>query len=92
MLWLRTEGQLSPDTVATILEQSLQTLSLLHQQRYIFPSGYIQQGVVHGDLTAESLLWVTRQDQSFVYLTDLALWERFFKSAKTHQECVVTPE
>ncbi|MEB3210443.1 MAG: hypothetical protein VKL39_03785, partial [Leptolyngbyaceae bacterium] len=37
-----------PATVRRVLEQILQTLAFLHQQRYTFPSGQTQTGVIHG--------------------------------------------
>jgi hypothetical protein len=57
----------------------LQTLLHLHQQEIVLPSGQRQFGLVHGNLSLDSLLWVEYGPrQWFVYLTDLALWERLF--------------
>lgn len=76
---LAVQGALPTETVREVLVQVLQTLLHLHQQRLAFPSGQRQAGVVHGNLTLDSLLWVDSPlEHGFVYLTDLALWERIF--------------
>ncbi|NJL87038.1 MAG: hypothetical protein HC886_15390 [Leptolyngbyaceae cyanobacterium SM1_1_3] len=67
-----------PEQVRILLNQILQSLEFLHQQKFVLPSGRIQTGLVHGNLSLETLLWVKYGDQPFVYLCDLALWERLF--------------
>lgn len=74
----RQRRALSPTTIRSLLAQVLQTLEFLHQQKYILPTGQIQQGLVHGNLTLDSLLWLEKGKEFFVYLCDLALWERLF--------------
>lgn len=77
--FLVEQGALPPETVRQILGQVLQTLLHLHQQVTVFPSGQRQAGLIHGNLTLDSLLWVAYgPERGFVYLTDLALWERIF--------------
>lgn len=91
----QTLSQRSPLEVCDVLDQVLQTLAFLHQQRYLLPSGQTQPGVVHGNLTLNSLLWTNYGDCSFTYLTDLAVWERFFTDPGQRWETFsveVTPE
>ncbi|MCG8365601.1 MAG: hypothetical protein MJA27_20000 [Pseudanabaenales cyanobacterium] len=78
--WLKAQGPFPADVVRQVLEQVLQTLLHLHQQVMVLPSGQRQMGLVHGALTLDSLLWVEyAPNHWFVYLTDLALWERIFE-------------
>lgn len=80
---LQTSGPLAPEAVRLVLEQVLQTLLHLHQQAVVLPSGQRQRGLVHGNLSLDSLIWVEyAPDRWFVYLTDLALWERIFDSPR----------
>ncbi|MBX2863870.1 MAG: hypothetical protein KTR27_09960, partial [Leptolyngbyaceae cyanobacterium MAG.088] len=78
-------GPLDSKTVLSILNQVLQTLIFLHQQKFALPAGQVQDGIIHGNLSLDSLLWVTnpkRKDaEGFVYLTDFALWESLFDPA-----------
>ncbi|MEM6252312.1 MAG: phosphate ABC transporter substrate-binding protein [Cyanobacteria bacterium P01_D01_bin.156] len=94
------QGPGNSATVLSILNQVLQTLIFLHQQKFTLPAGQVQEGVIHGHLSLDSLLWVanpkakkTREDaEGFVYLTDFALWEQLFDPAlvdrgqPTHQD------
>jgi hypothetical protein len=77
---LAEQGALSADQVKALLNQVLQTLSFLHQQKFLLPMGQIKCGMVHGNLNLDSLLWVKRQE-TFVHLTDFNLWEQLFDPA-----------
>ncbi len=78
----------TPRQVRHILAQVLQTLWFLHQQKVRLPTGEIQYGLPHGNLSLDSLLIVpkplteqpTQEDelQFFIYVTDLAVWEHLF--------------
>ncbi|MEM9266065.1 MAG: LysR substrate-binding domain-containing protein [Cyanobacteria bacterium P01_F01_bin.13] len=76
-------GSLDSKTVLSILNQVLQTLVFLHQQKFVLPAGQVEEGIIHGNLSLDSLLWVTvpKVSDGFVYLTDFALWERLFDPA-----------
>lgn len=78
-------GPLDSNTVLSILNQVLQTLIFLHQQKFTLLAGQVQDGIVHGNLSLDSLLWITnpkaKESDGFVYLTDFALWERLFDPA-----------
>ncbi|WP_008309745.1 substrate-binding domain-containing protein [Leptolyngbya sp. PCC 6406] len=75
---LSAAGPFSPLQVREVLDQVLQTLIFLHQQRFVLPAGQLQTGLVHGNLSLDSLLWVEQPEKFFIYLCDLALWERLF--------------
>lgn len=80
-------GPFSSDAVMGVLNQVLQTLAFLHQQKFALPTGQVQTGIVHGNLSLDSLLWVDddKGDKDlipgYVYLTDFALWEKLFDPA-----------
>ncbi len=78
---LQHHGALPDIRVREILSQILQSLDFLHQQKFTLPSGAIQNGLVHGNLSLDSLLWTEVQSQPFVYLTDLWLWEQWFDAS-----------
>ena len=74
--YLARHGSLSGSSVRQILNQVLQTLEFLHGQKYRFPSGQVQSGLAHGNINLDSLL--IDEGQFFIYVCDLALWERLF--------------
>ncbi|NEQ29898.1 MAG: phosphate ABC transporter substrate-binding protein [Leptolyngbya sp. SIO4C5] len=76
--YLAESGPVPPEQVRIWLNQILQSLEFLHQQKYMLPSGRVQLGLVHGNLDLDTLLWVNHGGQPFLYLCDLALWERLF--------------
>ncbi len=78
---LKEWGVLSSSEVRDVLSQILQTLDFLHQQKFSFSTGAIQNGLVHGNLSLDSVLWREHQSQFFVYLCDLRLWEQYFDPA-----------
>ncbi len=84
-------GAFNDDAVRDVLNQVLQSLAFLHQQKFSLPSGLVQSGVVHGNLSLDSLLWVVdprasyNRDRGYVYLTDFALWEKLFDPALADQ-------
>jgi hypothetical protein len=75
---LSETGTLPLEQVREVLSQILQSLDFLHRQKFNFPSGALQDGLVHGNLSLNSLLWIEQAQQPFVYLTDLRLWEQYF--------------
>lgn len=73
--------------VREVIGQVLQTLWFLHNQRIRLPNGEVCFGLPHGNLSLDSLLIVATDQQSiitnqqfFIYLSDLSLWEDLFKS------------
>ncbi|WP_157620629.1 hypothetical protein [Synechococcus sp. PCC 7335] len=78
-------GPFTNSMVRDLLDQSLQTLIFLHQQRFTVPTGQVRQGVIHGNLNLNSLLWAANASdsspQGFVYVTDFLLWNTLFDPA-----------
>ena len=76
--YLLQQGRMQQQEVLTLLEQVLQSLEFLHSHRWQFTSGVIQQGLVHGNLSLDSLLISQTEVGFLVYLWDLACWEELF--------------
>lgn len=76
--YLKQTGALTGKQVRDGLNQVLQSLEFLHGQKYRLPSGLVQQGLSHGNLSLDSLLIVPNFQGFFLYLCDLALWEDLF--------------
>ncbi len=76
--YLTATGAMSPFQVRTVLLQLLQTLEGLHGQKYCLPSGLIQLGIYHGNLSIHSVLIVPTFQGFYVYLADPALWQQLF--------------
>lgn len=76
--YLTATGAMSPFQVRTVLLQLLQTLEGLHGQKYRLPSGVIQPGIYHGNLSIHSVLIVPTFQGFYVYLADPALWQQIF--------------
>ncbi len=53
---LQKTGVLSTDTVRSLLNQILQILEVLHEQKFQLPLGQIQSGLVHGNLNLDTVL------------------------------------
>lgn len=68
-------ASLPPEQVRNIIGQVLQSLMHLHHQPVRLASHRLQPGLVHGNLSLESVLRVERAGEAFFYLSDLALWE-----------------
>jgi PBP superfamily domain len=84
---LSNGGAMSTEQVRLVLNQVLQTLEFLHQQKYSLPMGQVQTGLVHGNLNLDSLVVIRGKGNEgwelgtgdFIYLCDLLLWERLFE-------------
>ncbi|MEL7037560.1 MAG: substrate-binding domain-containing protein [Cyanobacteria bacterium J06592_8] len=83
--YLRQFGAMNPHQVLHFLDQVLQSLEPLHTQKYRLPSGQIQSGLSHGNLSLDSVLILPIEQRQFhrpqflVYLADFALWEYRFQ-------------
>jgi ABC-type phosphate transport system substrate-binding protein len=75
---LLERGAMTAPQVREVLNQVLQTLQFLHAQKLRLPSGQVRQGLVHGNLSLDSILIVQNDQEFFIYLCDLAVWERLF--------------
>lgn len=82
--YLIFHGAMSATEVYRVLNQVLQSLESLHNQKFRLPTGQIESQIPHGNLSLESVLIATdprpylEQAQFQIYLTDLALWENLF--------------
>jgi hypothetical protein len=75
---LEQSGSQTIPTVRQAIGQLLQSLDFLHCQKFVFQSGQVQAGLIHGNLNLDTVLWRKQGEQSFCYLSDLLLWERLF--------------
>jgi ABC-type phosphate transport system substrate-binding protein len=72
-------GALNNYEVWRILNQVLQSLEFLHNQKFRHPDDSPIMGVAHGNITLESLLITFNFQGFFIYLSDLAVWETRFE-------------
>ena len=76
--YLAQQGRMEQEQVLKLLDQVLQSLDFLHSHRWQFTSGNIQPGLVHGNLSLDSLLISQTEVGFLVYLWDLSSWEDLF--------------
>jgi PBP superfamily domain len=82
--YLAKQGKMSPQAVRFLLNQVLQSLTALHEQKFALPTGQIQSGIAHGNLNLDSLLILPEtadlyeSPQFLIYLCDVSLWESLF--------------
>ncbi|BCL37156.1 substrate-binding domain-containing protein [Nostoc sp. MS1] len=77
--YLTEKGKMTALQVREVLNQTLQTLEFLHSQKLRFPSNQVQDGIAHGNLNLDSILIKLANNQQFyIYLCDLAIWENLF--------------
>ncbi|MCT7954477.1 substrate-binding domain-containing protein [Laspinema palackyanum] len=73
--YLLETGPFTSPQVRQVLDQVLQSLEFLHEQKFRLRSGALKQGIIHGNLSLDSLIFVPNTQGFFIYLCDLALWE-----------------
>lgn len=71
----QTNGPLPQHHVQAILNQVLQSLEFLHEQKFQLQSGTFKQGIYHRNLSLTSLLITLHPQGFFIHLCDLGLWE-----------------
>ncbi|MBR8839743.1 MAG: substrate-binding domain-containing protein [Stigonema ocellatum SAG 48.90 = DSM 106950] len=77
--YLIENGAMAASAVREVLNQALQTLEFLHSQKLRLPSNQVRQGLAHGNISLDSILIQQEKNQNFyIYLCDLALWENLF--------------
>jgi len=96
--YLQQYGAMSDVQVRRVLDQVLQTLEFLHEQKVRSPEGIVSEyGSVHGNITLNSLLYVpkaasianfeTQENLAFfIYVCDLAEWEFLFDITATQAD------
>jgi ABC-type phosphate transport system substrate-binding protein len=78
--YLMSNGAMDATQGREVLNQALQTLQFLHTQKLRLPSNQVQQGMAHGNLSLDSILiQVEKNQQFYIYLCDLAVWESLFE-------------
>jgi hypothetical protein len=87
-------GPIAPRLARQAIGQILQSLDFIHRQKFVFGSGQIQPGFVHGNLSLDSVHWTEAQSgYPYLYLSDLRLWERCsLPLAMSLPSIQVTPE
>ncbi|MGH8000736.1 MAG: substrate-binding domain-containing protein [Brasilonema sp.] len=91
--YLIAQGAMTASAVREVLNQVLQTLESLHTQKLLLPSNQVQKGLVHGNLSLDSILIKLEKNQSFyIYLCDFALWENLFIPPSIPQPAPPKPE
>ena len=76
---ITNQGAMTAGQVREVLNQALQTLQFLHGQKFRRPSGQMDKGIAHGNLSLDSLLMLGNASQFYIYLCDLADWELLFQ-------------
>jgi hypothetical protein len=96
---LKQNGALSAKKVHEVIRQTLQTLEFLHAHKFRLGNAQVQRGLLHKNICLDSLLYVAcdQQDpfsnqQFFVYLTDLGIWEHLFRDPKLAKSDLSPPE
>ena len=96
---LSQNGPMSDRQVHSVLSQILQTLEFLHSHKFRLGSANVQRGLIHKNIGLDSLLFIpcAKQDlfsdqQFFVYVTDLGIWEHLFQDPKESKSSVSPPE
>lgn len=82
---LRARSAWTAPQVWRFFNQILQTLESLHGQKFAVPAGQVRRGIIHGNLSLDSVLVDWPENPAFagdpqflVYVTDLLLWESLF--------------
>ncbi len=94
------DGPMSDRQVHEVLKQVLQTLEFLHLHKFrLGHTQQVQRGLVHNNITLDSLLFVPcaaqqriNDQQFFVYLTDLGIWEHLFEPPTAKKVELSTPD
>ena len=76
--YLVQQGRMETEQVIQLLDQVLQSLEFLHSHEWQFASGGIQRGLVHGNLSLDTLAIDKTEVGFLVYLRDLLVWEQLF--------------
>jgi serine/threonine protein kinase len=90
--YLSQNGAMTDRQVHGVLRQILQTLEFLHSHKFRLGDANLQRGLTHKNICLDSLLYIpsTKQDlfsdqQFFIYVTDLGIWEHLFLDPKVHK-------
>jgi serine/threonine protein kinase len=80
-VYLQHHPLMTEKQIIRLIDQVLQSLEFLHQQKLLLANGMIEEGIIHGNISAESLLIRGENNQFFVYLSDWGFWENLFSDS-----------
>jgi Protein kinase domain/PBP superfamily domain len=90
--YLSQNGAMTERQVHAVLSQVLQTLEFLHSYKFRLGNANLQRGLIHKNICLDSLLYIpcAKQDlfsdqQFFIYVTDLGIWEHLFRDPKVNK-------
>lgn len=84
--YINENGRMSNLEVLQVLKQVLQSLQFLHSQKFRLPGGIVETGLVHGNLSLETLLITPSFQGFYIYLSDVSLWEELANPAPLRAE------
>jgi ABC-type phosphate transport system substrate-binding protein len=91
--YLQANGAMDASQIREVLNQALQTLQFLHTQKLRLPDNQTQQGIGHGNISLDSILIKLEKNQKnqsnqqfYIYLCDLAIWEFLFEHPTVQPE------
>jgi serine/threonine protein kinase len=97
--YLSQNGAMTDRQVHGVLSQILQTLEFLHSYKFRLGDANLQRGLTHKNICLDSLLYIpcAKQDlfsdqQFFIYVTDLGVWEHLFRDPKVYKLSGSSPE
>lgn len=97
--YLTQNGPMSDRQVHGVLNQVLQTLEFLHSHKFRLGNTSMQRGLTHRNIGLDSLLYKTcakqelfSDQQFFIYVTDLGIWENLFRDPKETRWSKLSPD
>lgn len=95
---LQQQGAMGARGVHEVIRQVLQTLEYLHAHKFRLGNAQVQRGLLHKNICLDSLLYDAErlhssgEQQFFVYLTDLGIWEHLFRDPRLAKAQISPPE
>lgn len=80
-VYLQHHPLMTETQIIRLIDQVLQSLEFLHRQKLLLANGMIEEGIIHGNISPESLLIKGEDHQFFVYLSDWGFWENLFSTS-----------
>jgi ABC-type phosphate transport system substrate-binding protein/serine/threonine protein kinase len=79
--YLQHNPLMNEQQIIRLLDQVLQSLDFLHHQKLLLANGMLEEGIIHANISPESLLIRGKFPEFFVYLCDFGFWENLFDSS-----------
>jgi len=80
--YLAERGAMRDEQAIALLEQNLQSLEYLHGAKFKYSTGQLQTGLIHGNISLDSILIDLKETGFFAYLCDFSSIEELFEPAK----------